>query len=123
MDFKTSIQTCISKYITFSGRARRSEYWWFVLATILVSVVLTGVDMIIGLPLSILFSLAVLVPSIAVATRRLHDINKSGWWQLIVFVPLVGAIVLIFWLVKEGSTTENRFGAAAKTTSEFSDAE
>jgi uncharacterized membrane protein YhaH (DUF805 family) len=119
MDFQTSIKTCFSKYITFSGRARRSEFWWFALACLIGSVILS----VISPNLSLVLSLLVFLPTITVATRRLHDINKSGWWQLLGFVPIVGAIVLIFWFVKEGSTTENRFGAAAKTTSEFSDAE
>jgi uncharacterized membrane protein YhaH (DUF805 family) len=116
MDIQTAIKTCFNKYATFSGRARRSEFWWFMLAIVVVSVLIEflGLDVI-----SIVFSLAVFVPSIAVSARRLHDIDKSGWWQLIGLIPVIGWIIAIIWYAKEGSTEANRFGAPAKTVSEF----
>ena len=98
MNFQESIQACFTKYADFKGRASRSEYWWFVLFIVLVSL---GTSMV-GHLLSGLFSLATLLPSIAVATRRLHDTDRSGWWQLIVLVPLVGFIILIVFLAQEG---------------------
>lgn len=102
MTFQESIRVCFSKYADFSGRAGRSEYWWFFLFIILASL---GASMISNV-LSALFSLGILLPSIAAATRRLHDTNRSGWWQLISFIPVIGAIVLIVFLAQEGKTQE-----------------
>jgi uncharacterized membrane protein YhaH (DUF805 family) len=105
MTFSESIQTCFSKYADFNGRAVRSEYWWFVLFLVLVSLALSMVSDIV----SGIFSLAVLVPSIAAAARRLHDTDRSGWWQLIALLPIIGIIVLIVFLAQEGSAGTNRF--------------
>ncbi len=98
MTFQDSVKTCLTKYADFSGRAMRSEYWWFFLFTLLASLALS----LFSNALSVVFSLATLVPSIAAAARRLHDTNRSGWWQLIVLVPLIGLIVLIVFLAQEG---------------------
>lgn len=98
MTFQESIKVCFSKYADFTGRASRSEYWWFVLFLMLVSVALSYVSP----TASALFSIGTLLPAIAAATRRLHDTNRSGWWQLIVLVPLVGTIILIVFLAQEG---------------------
>lgn len=98
MTFQESIRVCFAKYADFSGRASRSEYWWFVLFILLVSMAAS----VISPKLSALFSLATLLPSIAAATRRLHDTNRTGWWQLLVLVPLVGFIVLLVFLAQEG---------------------
>jgi uncharacterized membrane protein YhaH (DUF805 family) len=106
MTFAESIQTCFSKYADFNGRARRSEYWWFVLFIILVSLALAMVSDIV----SGLFSLGVLLPSIAAAARRLHDTNRSGWWQLIALIPIIGGIVLIVFLAQEGAIEANQYG-------------
>ena len=97
MTFQESIRVCFSKYADFSGRADRSEYWWFVLFIIIVSLATSMLSSV----LSGLFSLGTLLPSIAVATRRLHDTDRSGWWQLILFIPVIGAIVLIVLLAQE----------------------
>lgn len=116
MDFQTSVKTCLSKYVTFSGRAARSEFWWFNLFVVIVTIVLTGVDFIVfGLqdlfsPLSDLFSLAVLLPSLAVLARRLHDLDRSAWWMLLMFVPIVGWIILLIWNCTKGTDGPNRFG-------------
>lgn len=94
MDFGTAIKTCFTKYFVFGGRALRSEFWWFTLFTAVVGIVLSMVDSsIFGAasaftPLSTVFSLATLLPSLAVASRRLHDTNRSGWWQLLPLAPL-----------------------------------
>jgi uncharacterized membrane protein YhaH (DUF805 family) len=99
MTFQDSIKVCFTKFADFNGRASRSEYWWFVLFIVLVSAAISMVSQ----TLSGVFSLATLLPSIAAAARRLHDTNRSGWWQLIAFVPVVGLIVLIVFLAQESS--------------------
>lgn len=110
----------LQKYATFSGRARRSEYWYFFLMYLLIFVLLAIVDGItgsfsaksgVGL-LSGVFALAMLLPSLAVGVRRLHDIGRSGWWLLIAFVPLIGGIVLLLFAVKVGTPGDNEYGAA-----------
>ncbi len=98
MTFQDSVKACLTKYADFGGRATRSEYWWFFLFTLLVSLALS----LFSNMLSAVFSLATLVPSIAAAARRLHDTNRSGWWQLIILLPLVGLVVLIVFLAQEG---------------------
>lgn len=104
MTFVESIQTCFSKYADFSGRASRSEYWWWVLFVFLA----TMAAGIVSDKLSALFSLAVMLPGLAVGARRLHDIDKSGWLQLLYFIPLIGWIILVYWAVQEGKEP-NRF--------------
>jgi len=97
MTFGASISTCFAKYGNFKGRASKSEFWWWMLFAFLASLVLG----LISPRLSSLFSLATLLPSLAVSARRLHDIGRSGWWQLIALIPLVGLIVLIYWYVQD----------------------
>lgn len=108
MTFGESISSCFSKYAAFDGRASRSEYWWFFLFTLLASMA-TGI---VSETLSGLFSLAVLLPSLAVGARRLHDIDKSAWFLLLWFIPLIGWLVLIVWATQEGKEP-NRFSSAA----------
>jgi uncharacterized membrane protein YhaH (DUF805 family) len=114
MDFYAAIRSALSKYATFNGRASRSEFWFFYLFLVLVDGVASIIDAFIinnpNSPLTAITALVFLIPLIAVATRRLHDIDRSGWWQLLVFVPIVGAIVLIIWLCTAGSPESNRFG-------------
>jgi uncharacterized membrane protein YhaH (DUF805 family) len=100
MSFQDAIRACFNKYADFNGRASRPEYWWFFLFVMLVSVA----GSIISPMLSGLFTLATLLPSIAAATRRLHDTGRSGWWQLIVLVPLVGFIVILVLLAQESKS-------------------
>ena len=97
MTFQESIKVCFSKYADFSGRAIRSEYWWFALFCVIGGVVVQSISHILG----ILFSLGTLLPIIAAAARRLHDTNRSGWWQLISLIPIVGWIVLIIFLAQD----------------------
>lgn len=99
MTFQESIKVCFNKYVDFSGRASRSEYWWFVLFVFLVQL---GLGLFSNW-LALIFLLATLLPQIAAATRRLHDTGRSGWWQLIGLVPLIGWIVLIVFLAQESS--------------------
>ena len=111
-----AVRTSFNKYATFEGRAARPEFWFFVLFNVLVGVALSVVDAILfGMangvsPLNSLYSLAVLIPSLAVGARRLHDIDRSGWWQLIVLVPLVGFVVILVFWCKRGTQGHNRFG-------------
>lgn len=106
---------CVKQhYADFEGRARRQEYWMFTLVNIIISVVLVGIFSAIKLPfVANLYSLAVLVPSIAVGVRRLHDIDKSGWFLLLALVPLVN-IWLIVLLATEGTKGSNQYGADPK---------
>lgn len=116
------IVICLRKYATFSGRASRSEYWYFALFFLVAYVALSAVDGVLGTYsqreevglLSSIFALAVVVPALAVTCRRLHDIGRSGWWQLLNFVPLVGFIVLLFWLVKDTVPGDNEYGPSPK---------
>ncbi len=110
----------LKKYGVFSGRSRRREYWFFVLFNFIFTFVLSFIDHVAGLAdsgyltLAGLYALAVLVPAIAVGVRRLHDTDRSGWWLLIAFVPLIGLIVLIVFLVSDGQPGNNRFGPNPK---------
>ena len=93
----------LNKYADFSGKASRKEYWMFVLLYLLIYVGLAIVESFVGtLLLSLIFSLGLFIPSISIAGRRLHDTNRSGWWQLIALIPLIGIIVLIVFLAQEG---------------------
>lgn len=99
------------KYIEFTGRSRRKEFWIFTLCNFAISVILAvlGLDFI-----STLFSLGILLPSIAVGIRRLHDIGKTGWWLLIGLIPIVGLIVLIYFYIQEGDSAANEYGPNPK---------
>jgi uncharacterized membrane protein YhaH (DUF805 family) len=108
--FVDAIKFGFNNYATFSGRAARSEYWYWTLFTIIASVVAEIIDSVLGLGLvGFIVSLALLLPSIAVAVRRLHDIDRTGWWLLIAFTG-VGIILLIVWDCIQGTTGPNRFG-------------
>ncbi|MBW3095725.1 DUF805 domain-containing protein [Pseudohoeflea coraliihabitans] len=117
-DFVSSVKTVLSKYATFTGRARRPEYWWYVLFYFVGGLVTGFLDgLLFGAaadfsPLNTIFTLALIIPSIAVTARRLHDIGRSGWWQLIWFIPLVGWIVMIYWTTRRGDELSNRYGPA-----------
>jgi uncharacterized membrane protein YhaH (DUF805 family) len=114
----------LKKYAVFSGRARRKEYWMFVLFNLIVAFVLGIVDNMLGTvsqpygvgTLGALYSLAVLLPSIGVGVRRLHDTNRSGWWLLIGLIPVIGWIVLLVFFVQDSTPGENRFGPNPKGT-------
>jgi uncharacterized membrane protein YhaH (DUF805 family) len=112
MGFADAVRTCLSKYVDFQGRAMRSEFWWFALFNIIVQVVTTVIDRgVLNYPiLSTIATLALILPGIAVSVRRLHDTDRSGWWLLISFIPLIGAILLLVWYCTKGSVSQNRFG-------------
>jgi len=101
----------LKKYADFTGRARRKEYWmfWLIYTVINIVLALLGLDII-----SIIFGLALFVPSISIAARRLHDTGRSGWWQLILFIPLIGFIVLIVFLAQD-SHDANDYGVNPKS--------
>jgi uncharacterized membrane protein YhaH (DUF805 family) len=117
MGMQDAVRTVFGKYADFSGRARRQEYWWFNLFAALVSLVLAVIGSVLfhrpmgeyGV-IATLWSLATLLPSLAVAVRRMHDVGRSGWWLLIAFVPLVGALVILYWFVQRGTVGPNEFG-------------
>lgn len=117
MNFTEAIKSGFQNYANFSGRAQRSAFWYWVLFTFIAGIVTALIDMaIFGMqstfsPLNSLFSLATIVPSLAVGARRLHDIDRSGWWQLLHLVVIIGTIVLIVWWCSRGQPGINRFGA------------
>ncbi len=144
-----AVRRVYRKYFTFEGRARRAEFWWFVLFTVLVGTVLSFVDGILfgtgrfgacdmmgswgrnmhftpggmgwcaqanGGPLSGLFSLFNVIPALALWSRRLHDTDRSFWWMLLIFVPMIGWIVLLIFAVTRGTVGANRFGPDPVTT-------
>ena len=111
----------LRKYAVFSGRARRTEFWMFTLVNIAVSMLLAFVDNSFGMTvaygvgmLSSLYGLVVLIPSLAVAVRRLHDTGRSGWWWLISLVPLIGAVVLLIFATQDSQPGSNKYGPNQK---------
>lgn len=112
----------LRKYAVFSGRSRRKEYWLFTLFNMLAMLVLSFIDGMIGLYnveagvglLSGIYALGIFIPSLAVTVRRLHDTSRSGWWILIAFIPLIGALVLIIFAVLDSTPGSNKFGPDPK---------
>jgi uncharacterized membrane protein YhaH (DUF805 family) len=120
VNFSAATRSALRQYATFSGRARRSEYWWFFLFTFLVSIAAAVIDTTAfgtkvedNGPVSIITGLAFLLPSLAVSVRRLHDVDHSGWFLLIGLIPIVGWIVLLVVLVKD-SNGDNAYGPSPK---------
>ena len=117
VSFPQAVKLGFKNYFKFSGRSTRAEYWWWLLFTVLAGIVLfwlnvvdtltgTGIMGLVGF----LFELATLVPSLALGARRLHDINRTGWWLLLWFVSVIGWIVLIVWAIKRGDEGLNKYG-------------
>lgn len=106
----------LRKYADFGGRARRKEYWMFVLFNLIFAIVAAILDSMLGSSMLIygLYGLAMLIPSLAVTVRRLHDIGKSGWMFLIILIPIIGFIWLLILLIKDGDHAENQYGADPK---------
>jgi uncharacterized membrane protein YhaH (DUF805 family) len=119
MDFTQAIKSGFANYVNFSGRASRSAYWYWILFTVIGGIGTEILDTAIFIyhpgvsplnsPLNALFTLVALLPTIAVAMRRLHDIDRTGWWMLLVFTG-IGIFVLIFWDCQKGTAGANRFG-------------
>ncbi len=122
MSFPDAVKVCLSKYVDFSGRARRSEYWWFVVFDLIVSIVASIIDAIIGTRsgsfglIEGLAALALLLPGLAVGARRLHDVGKTGWLQLLGIIPVIGALILIFGFFIRDSEPDNAYGPSPKGT-------
>ncbi len=113
MSFGEAIASGFAHYVNFQGRAPRSEFWYWVLFAIILAIVGGIIDnAIIGLPIvGSIISLGLLLPGISVSVRRLHDIDRTGWWILIGFVPLVGAILLLIWYCSKGTPGPNTYGS------------
>lgn len=129
MTFQESIRTCLSKFVTWQGRATRSEYWYFVLFCALCLFAAAVVDNVLGTTFKIanpisgemqssgygyvysLVGLGTFLPSLAALVRRLHDTGRSGWWYWIALIPLVGGILLLVWMCSRGTTGSNAYGA------------
>lgn len=122
-NMKLAVRTVLSNYATFTGRASRPEFWWWVLAVFLLSAITQIIDALLiapmlgfeadaenaGQPLSMLVSLVLLLPGLAVAVRRLHDTGRAGWWLLLFLIPIVGVLVLI-WFYTRPSDGPNQWG-------------
>ncbi len=114
--------TVLKKYAVFSGRARRKEYWMFVLFNLIFSIIAIVLDNVLGTAseqlgygiLYVVYSLAVLLPNLAVTVRRLHDVGKSGWWIFISLVPIIGGIWLLVLLATDSQPGENKYGSNPK---------
>ncbi|WP_026652067.1 DUF805 domain-containing protein [Butyrivibrio proteoclasticus] len=121
MSFTDAVKSVFSQYAGFSGRARRSEYWYFYLFNFCVALVLSILANVVK-PLgflSMIWSLAVLIPGLAVGVRRLHDIGKSGLFLLFALIPLVGAILLIIWFATDSQPGDNQYGPNPKGVAGF----
>lgn len=128
MTFGESIKTCFAKFVTWQGRASRSEYWFFVLFELIVLAVAAMLDNVLGTSfkfvnpatgmeqslgygyLYMLSALVMLLPALAVMVRRLHDTNRSGWWYWIALIPIVGVILLLVWFCSRGTVGPNNYG-------------
>jgi len=111
----------LKNYATFSGRATRQQYWMFVLFNIIIAILLGIIDGVFGFTnedgmglLGTVYSLAILIPAIAILARRLHDIGRTGWWILLLFIPLIGAIVILIFALLDSERNENEYGASLK---------
>ena len=125
MNFVEAVKSAYANYANFSGRAQRSAYWWWALFNAVVAVVIALLEgggsysagdgsmqfAVVGGLFSIIWMLINLLPGVALAVRRLHDVDKSGWWLFIALIPLVGAIILLVWFCTRGTVGSNRFGA------------
>ena len=109
MNFFEAVKSAFSKYGVIAGRSLRSEYWYFQLFIFIGGLVSAVPDIQIGGPVYVIFVLAVLVPNITVTVRRLHDVDRSGWWMLIP-MTIIGIIPYLYWVCKKGDEGENRFG-------------
>ncbi|MFP4602456.1 MAG: DUF805 domain-containing protein [Halochromatium sp.] len=115
----------LRKYAVFTGRSRRKEYWYYFLINFLIITLLLLVDNMLGTLdreagmglISGLYALAVLIPNLAVAVRRLHDTGRTGWWVLLALIPIVGPIVLIFFLIQDSVPGDNQYGPNPKADS------
>ena len=114
MSFFEAVAACFSKYATFSGRSSRAEFWWFALFNILAALMLLNLvasfaGAVAAQNVVVVYNLAILVPTLAVGARRLHDMGHSGWWQVL-HITGIGSVILFFWMMFAGNPDANRFG-------------
>jgi uncharacterized membrane protein YhaH (DUF805 family) len=120
MSFQDAVKVCLNKYADFNGRARRSEYWWFVVFNAVVTTLASVVDAIIGTRsgsfgvIEGLAALALLLPGLAVGARRLHDVGRSGWLLLLAIIPVIGALILVIAFFIRDSGPDNQYGPSPK---------
>jgi uncharacterized membrane protein YhaH (DUF805 family) len=120
MTFGQAIQSGFSQYVKFSGRASVREFWYWVLFLVICGIATSIIDaflfpsLTLVSPLNDIFAIATLLPSLSVAARRLHDTERSGWWLLLLLIPIVGTIVLIVWWIQKGVPDVNEYGPAPK---------
>lgn len=116
VSFSQAVRMAFDSYCRFQGRSSRSEYWWWVLFVAILSLCIGIIEGILGFSMTAvrttsgILSLVLLLPGLGLSVRRLHDIGKSGWWILLGFIPVVGAIILITWFARNSEMTENRYG-------------
>jgi uncharacterized membrane protein YhaH (DUF805 family) len=111
MNFVGAVSSCFSKYVQFEGRASRSEYWYWTLFSVVVSILANIIDAMAGMGVfSAIVGLALLLPGLAVCSRRLHDIDRTFWWFLLGFT-IIGGLILLFWACERGTPGANRFGS------------
>lgn len=113
MDFGQAISAGVIKYVNFRDRACRSEFWYWALFTNILSIVAFVIDLMLKtqLPIAVwLVMLPIYIPTLAIGVRRLHDVDRTGWWILISFIPLIGVLVLFIWWVTKGTDGPNQFG-------------
>jgi uncharacterized membrane protein YhaH (DUF805 family) len=122
MGFGKAVSTCLAKSFTFAGRAPRSEYWYFYLFFLIAIIAGVVLDQLFGTavldeageyeygPLAVLAVLGLFIPQLSVGVRRLHDLNRSGWWLWLSLIPFVGGIVLLVWNCMRGTDGNNRYG-------------
>ncbi len=113
MSFVDAIQSGLRQYAVFRGRASRPQFWWFMLFCVLA---VSLAEAIVGEGFSGLVTLALVLPTLAVTARRLHDIGRSGWWQLVVWVPVVGVFVALYWYVQPSEAMDNTWGPVPRRT-------
>ena len=129
MSFPDAVKSFWSNYATFSGRSRRSEYWFVQLFLVVTNLVVAGIDLVLlggdvdrfmaqggGGIVGLVWIFVTIVPALALLVRRLHDTGKSGWWALMLFLPLVGAIVLLIFVVANSDVGDNRYGPSPKVS-------
>lgn len=124
-NMSTAVRAAFSSFATFTGRASRPEYWWWALSVFIIMLIVGLLDAFLvapllgfetgdenaGQPLSLIVSLAILIPNIAVGARRLHDTGRTGWWLLIGLVPIVGFLALLYFFVQPSDEVENQHGS------------
>jgi uncharacterized membrane protein YhaH (DUF805 family) len=123
MSFQDAVRVCLTKYADFTGRARRSEYWWFVVFNAVVTTLGGVVDALVGTRsgstgvVQVIATLALLLPALAVGVRRLHDVGQSGWTLLLIIIPVLGALILVFAFFSRDSQADNKYGPSPKAAS------